>query len=155
MRGELQNETLHPTLQDWIDHTSVAFPEVRLKQYLELRGADTGSFPMLMALPAFWVGLLYDEDSRNQALSLISEWSVESMIDLYKQAPYGGIRAILNGQSVADHLNFFLNLSFNGLKTRNKKNLTGQDESFYLSPLFDILKQGQTCADRLLTENGF
>ena len=140
----------YPLLSDWVDHVSVAFPEVRLKQYLEMRGADAGSWQMICSLPAFWIGLLYDSDTLNAAWDIIRHWSTQEQEELRLQVPNLGLRASLKGRSVRDWALQFLSLAQTGLIKRARLNQFGQDESLYLAPLLAIAESGITPAEEKL-----
>lgn len=141
-----------PTLQDWHDHLTVAFPEVRLKHYLEMRGADGGLERHINALPAFWTGLLYDEESLSAACDLISQWKQPDLEVLYERVPREGLSSLLQGQSLRDIARVCLDLSHKGLKRRALKNQQGQDETIYLSYLEEIIHSGKTPAQKLIED---
>lgn len=138
-----------PTMADFEDHITTQFPEVRLKTFLEMRGADGGPWSRLCALPAFWVGLLYDDQSQSEALDLIKDWSIEDMISLRDQVPKKGLKATLNGQTIHDIALRVLRLADNGLGRRAVYNAAGETEQGFLSSLHDTLKSGLTPADDL------
>jgi len=139
----------YPTLKDWMDQTTIAFPEVRLKQYLEMRGADCGPQEMLMALPAFWVGLLYDTVAQEEALQLIREWSIDQIMTIYKKAPQEGLARIINNRTLQEVAKEVLAISTRGLQRRAKIE-GGQDESCYLEPLLEIAETGRTVATKMI-----
>lgn len=151
MHGKLPGYPgLMATIADWADQTTVAFPEVRLKKFLEMRGADCGPLPMLQALPAFWVGLLYDETALHAVYDLISSWSVAQMHQLYREVPYEGLYAKMEGESLQTHAQKILNIAEKGLKKRAQFNADGEGEEIYLQPLWEIVHTGKTMADRWL-----
>lgn len=125
------------TLSDWHDHLTVAFPEVRLKHYLEMRGADSGPLESLIALPSFWVGLLYDGDSLQNITNLISDWTFQEIKALYEQVPRQGIKASFKGIGLKKWLTQILEISHQGLMNRNCLNNQRQTEAIYL----DLLTQ--------------
>jgi glutamate--cysteine ligase len=86
-----------PRKSDWVDHLSTAFPEVRLKSFLEMRGADGGPWSRICALPAFWVGLLYDQGALDAAWDLVKDWSMEGREALRASVPKLGLDAPLPG----------------------------------------------------------
>lgn len=148
MHGKLPGYPgLTATIEDWADQTTVAFPEVRLKKFLEMRGADCGPLPMLNALPAFWVGLLYDETALHAVYDLISPWSVTQMHQLYREVPYEGLHAKIQGESLQEHAKKILDIAEKGLKNRAQFNTDGQGEEIYLQPLREIAHTGKTMAD--------
>ena len=138
----------YPTLEDWMDQTTIAFPEVRLKQFLEMRGADSGPPEMQLALPAFWVGLLYDSIAQDEALQLIRAWSPEQILTLHAQVPRQGLATLMNHQALHSIAREVLAISAKGLKRRAKM-AGGYDESLYLAPLVEIAQTGRTIATKM------
>ena len=139
----------YPTIKDWMDQTTIVFPEVRLKRFLEMRGADCGPEEMLMALPAFWVGLLYDSKAQDETLQLIKSWSFEQMLTTYQQTPEQGLRTLLGNRTLQTIARDVLAISEQGLKRRAKLR-TNQDESIYLTPLWEIVESGRTVATKMI-----
>ncbi len=141
-----------PTISDWADHLTTIFPEVRLKQFIEMRGADAGPWSRICALPAFWVGIIYDENSLDSAWDICKKWTLEDRYKLYKDVSKFGLNANIGNNSVKDLALEILLLSENGLKNRQKMNIhkTKQDECDFLSPLFTSLEQGMSLADEIL-----
>ncbi|MBX9634754.1 MAG: glutamate--cysteine ligase [Magnetospirillum sp.] len=140
----------HPTLGDWADHLTTAFPEVRLKKFLEMRGADGGPWRRLCALPAFWVGLLYDQGALDAAWDLVKDWSIEEREQLRADVPRLGLNAQVRGTSVRDLSREALRLSSQGLKNRGRLNDSGRDESIFLDTLQSIAESGRTPAEEML-----
>ena len=140
--SELPGET--PTLKDWNDHLTTAFPEVRLKTYLEMRGSDVGSKPMLDALPAFWAGVLYDGVALDAAWDVVKAWTREEREALRLDAARIGLKAQVAGRSLQDVAKDVLAIAAEGLARR------GLNERSLLSPLDEIAATGLTNADRLL-----
>jgi glutamate--cysteine ligase len=138
------------TRSDWANHVSTLFPEVRLKRYLEMRGADAGPPERLVALPAFWVGLLYDEVSLDAAWQLVKGWSSEDRDALRATVPKLALRATVAGRSARHVARDVLDLARAGLKRRALKDGQGRDETVHLSPLEEIVETGLTPAERLL-----
>ncbi len=138
-----------PTVADWVDHMSTAFPEARVKNYIELRGADSGALDKLTALPAFWVGLLYDDQALDAAWDLVKAWAAEDRELLRTQAPVLGLKARIGGRSVQDLAKDVLALASSGLARRARLE-KGRDESAYLAPLQEIAASGITAAERML-----
>jgi glutamate--cysteine ligase len=139
----------HPTLKDWIDQTTIAFPEVRLKQFIEMRGADSGPPAMQLALPAFWVGLLYDAIAQDEALQLIRSWPVDEILALHTQVPRHGLETSIQNRSLQKIAQDVLAISAKGLQRRAKMR-GGHDESIYLAPLVDIAQTGRTVATQMI-----
>ena len=139
-----------PTLKDWEDHLTTAFPEVRLKRYMEMRGADGGPWHRLCALPAFWAGILYDEASLAAAWDLAKDWSLEERIALRSDAARIGLKAEVAGRPLRDIARELLELSRAGLNRRGRLNAAGDNESGFLAPLEEVAETGLTPAERKL-----
>ncbi len=140
-----------PTIGDWADHLTTIFPEVRLKRYLEMRGADSGPWRSLCALPAFWTGLLYDQSSLDAAYDLIKDWTAEERQQLRNDAvPRHALHTPFRQGTVLDVARIVLNLATAGLKARAHHDLVSGDESLFLEPLAAIVDRGETAAERLL-----
>jgi glutamate--cysteine ligase len=139
-----------PTIKDWQDHLSTIFPEVRLKTYLEMRGADAGPWSSLCALPAFWAGIFYCDAALEAAWSLVKSWTAEEREALRRAVPQLGLRAPIRGHSVRDIAQQVLAISRQGLKSRNKLNGHGDDETVFLAELDDVVRTGVTPAQRLI-----
>ena len=146
---QLPNEK--PTILDWEDHLSTIFTEIRLKQYIEFRGADAGPWKSLCALPALWVGLLYDSESLNEAESLAKSWSFDMYKKAYEEVPVKGLDLIINKRSINDHAKDLIAISKRGLKKRNFLDGTGNDESGYLNQLEEITHTGNSQAKKMLS----
>jgi glutamate--cysteine ligase len=138
------------TLSDWANHLTTIFPEVRLKRYLEMRGADAAPWRRIPALPAFWVGLIYDEISLNAAADIIQAWSAEERQQLRDAVPKLGFSASIRGRTVLEIARECLDLSRGGLGRREQRNQHGDDETCYLAPLQDFVTRGITPAEELL-----
>jgi glutamate--cysteine ligase len=140
-----------PTEADWEDHMSTAFPEVRLKSFLEMRGADGGPWNRICALPAFWVGLLYDQSALDAAWDEVKRWTMEEREALRNAVPKMGLKApIPGGRTLQDIAGRILDLSAAGLTARARLNSSGDNESGFLDPLREIVSSKMTMADRLL-----
>jgi glutamate--cysteine ligase len=138
------------TLSDWANHLSTIFPEVRLKRYLEMRGADVGSPAMITALGALFVGLLYDETALDAAAELVSPWDAEARQALREAVPGEALAARIGGQSVREVAAEILTLARGGLERRARRNAAGQDETHFLDPLDAIVERGRSTAEDLL-----
>ncbi len=138
------------TISDWANHISTIFPEARLKRYLEMRGADSGPWRWLPALPAFWVGLLYDDDVLDAAGDLVKDWSAEERQRLRNEVPKLGFKAAIRGRSVRELAKAALSLSERGLQRRQRLDGNGHDETRYLRPLQEFVARGITPAEELL-----
>jgi glutamate--cysteine ligase len=139
-----------PTLTDWSDHLTTLFPEVRLKRYLEMRGADSGSWKSLCALPAFWTGLLYEQFALDAAYDLIKSWTAEEREALRNGVPRQALATRFRQGTVLDIARECIRLSVEGLRARGNTNLDGHDESIFMQGLLDTAGSGKTEAERLL-----
>jgi glutamate--cysteine ligase len=139
-----------PTLKDWADHLTTLFPEVRMKGFLEMRGADAGPWRELCALPALWVGILYDSVSLDSAWEMAKDWSQEEREALRREVPRRGLKARIRGRSAAELAREMLALAEAGLRRRGKLNAQGQDETRFLKVLWKIAGAGRTCAEELI-----
>jgi glutamate--cysteine ligase len=140
-----------PTLKDWEDHLTTLFPEVRLKTFLEMRGADGGPWASLCALPALWVGLLYDQGAQDAAWDLIKHFSVEEMARIRAEVPRLGLATPLNqGGTLLDLAGPVLELAAAGLRARARPGAITGDETEYLATLQDTVAAGRTPAEILL-----
>ena len=137
-------------MKDWVDHTSTIFPEVRLKQYLEMRGADAGPWTRLCALPALWAGILYDPAAQAAAWDLCKHWSTEDRAGLIRDVPRLALSAEVAGRRVQDVAREMVAIAYQGLKRRNCLSGGMVDETNYLAELEDIADTGVTAAERLL-----
>jgi len=138
------------TMSDWANHLSTIFPEVRLKRYLEMRGADGGPWRRIPALPAFWVGLLYDGASLDAAAELVRSWSSAERQKLRDEVPRLGFAASIRGRAVLDIAKDCLALSRAGLRRRERLDQNGLDETRYLAPVQHFVDRGVTPAEELL-----
>jgi glutamate--cysteine ligase len=140
-----------PLVSDFTDHLSTIFPEVRLKSFLEMRGADGGPWSRICALPALWVGLLYDEDALAAAWDEVKDWSIEQRQLLRDAVPEHGLAAKTpNGESLLTFGSRILDLAEAGLNARGMLNSSGDNESGFLDPLREVIASGKTPAERLL-----
>ena len=139
-----------PILQDWEDHLTTAFPEVRLKRYMEMRGADGGPWRKLCALPAFWAGLLYDGAVLDAAWDMVRDWSMEERLQLRKDAPRLGLKASVHGRTLQSIALDALEMSSSGLTARNRLSSSGENETGFLETLFANTYAGLTPADKKL-----
>jgi glutamate--cysteine ligase len=139
-----------PTMKDWEDHLTTIFPEVRLKTYIEQRGADAGPWSRLCALPALWAGLLYNDAALDAAWSLVKNWTTEDRESLRRGVPVLGLKAPVRGGAAQDIAQIVVAIARQGLKARAMLNTSGDDETHFLSELEDIAATGVTPAERLL-----
>ena len=140
-----------PTIDDWADHLSTAFPEVRMKQFLEMRGADGGRWGRNCALPALWVGLLYDETALDAAWELVRHWSLDERQALRDAVPRLALDAPLpGGGKLRDIAGEVIDIAAAGLSARGRLNASGDNESGFLDPLREIVRTGKVPAQTLL-----
>ncbi len=139
-----------PTIADWEDHMSTVFPEVRLKKFLEMRGADTGPWGSICSLPAFWVGLLYEQSSLDAAWDLVKDWTDEEHAALRLNVPKEAFHTKFRNGTVRDIAREVLKISGAGLKLRAELNHNGDDEQIFLKCLNDMVAKNQTRAEEML-----
>jgi glutamate--cysteine ligase len=139
-----------PTMGDWTDHMTTPFPEVRLKRYIEMRGADGGPWGRLCALPALWVGLYYDQTSLDAAWELVKDWSVAEMEALRNAVPRLGLKAPFRGATAQDVAKDMVSIAAQGLRNRAIPDVTDVSEEPYIEELKEIAESGVTPAERLL-----
>jgi len=139
-----------PTLKDWADHTTTAFPEVRLKKYLEMRGADGGPWNRLCALPALWTGLLYDSSALDAAWDLVKDFSMAERNALRDGVPKHALKLPFRNGTVRDLAERALQIAGHGLARRNRLNKSGASEAVFLEPMIEFAQANQTPAERKL-----
>lgn len=154
MSGRLAHNSADPrlhglvaTLDDWADHLTTLFPDVRLKRFLEMRGADAGPAEDIVALPAFWTGLLYDSSTLDAAFDLVKDWSVEERHALRDQVPRQALATPFRAGTVLDVAREVVAMARHGLVARGRQDASGRDEAFALAPLEAIVADGRTRAD--------
>jgi glutamate--cysteine ligase len=152
MAGAAHNEIADgmPTIGDWANHLSTLFPDVRLKRFLEMRGADGGPWRRICALPAFWVGLLYDEEALDAAEAMTADWTYEEVREMRSAVPAQGIAAEFRGRRLREIAREVLAISRIGLENRARKNRDGFDETSFLSTLDEVVARGTTSAEEML-----
>lgn len=138
------------TMSDWANHLSTIFPEVRLKRFLEMRGADAGPWRRLPALPAFWVGLIYDDEALDAAWDLVKSWTAEERQKLRDDVPSLGFAATIRGRSMLELARECLELARKGLARRDRVDQNGCDETRFLEQIDDFAERGITPAEELL-----
>jgi glutamate--cysteine ligase len=155
MKGKLPalpGET--PTLSDWADHLTTIFPEARLKKFIEMRGADGGPWRRLCALPALWVGLIYDQTALDASWDLCKGWTAEQRDQLRIDAAERGLKAEIAGRSLRDIAREALVIAEGGLRARARPGAGGMipNETHFLNALKEIVDSGQTPAEELLAK---
>src|SRR5215467_6711270 len=147
---DLRSRNERATVADWANHLSTIFPEVRLKRYLEMRGADAGPWARLPSLTAFWVGLFYDDACLDAAWDIIKGWTAEERQKLRDDVPRLGFRAEVGNRNVFTLAQETLRLCSRGLARRKRLDRNGRDETRYLRPLEESIARGITPAAELL-----
>lgn len=152
MDGKLEGfEGKLPTMKDWEDHMTTAFPEVRLKKFIEMRGADGGPWGNLCALPALWVGLIYDAQAQKEAADMIADWSIAEISALRDEVPRSALNTPFRDGTVRDLARRMLEICKGGLQRRARISpRSGLDEVQYIEPLEKIVESGRTLAEDLL-----
>lgn len=154
MDGALEGQIpdARPNKGDWTNHMSTVFPEVRMKKFIEMRGADSGPWRRICALPAFWVGLMYDQGALDAAHELTRDWTCEDVVAARDAVPVQGLATIVRGRTLGEIAYDVLALSRQGLKSRAKINADGFDECHFLAPLEEIAALGTTPAEQMLIQ---
>jgi glutamate--cysteine ligase len=140
----------HPTLDDWSDHLTTLFPEVRMKRFLEMRGADGGRWRRICALPALWTGLLYDSTSLDAAWDLVKEWTADERQALRDMVPRTALRTPFRRTTVLELSRQVVAIARTGLQRRALANAKGQDEAIFLDPVEAVVRDAMTPADEIL-----
>ena len=140
------------TIDDWELHLTTIFPEARLKNYIEMRGADAGNIDHICALSAYWVGLIYDNQALNDALELTKNISVEELVELRNKVPKEGLNCSVGKNNIFMLAEKSLEISKEGLRRRKKLNINKDDESIHLQYLQDIVNNNESSADKLIRE---
>ena len=141
-----------PTMTDWVDHLTTAFPEVRLKSFLEMRGADGGPWRRLCALPALWVGLYYDTSALDAAYDLVADWTEAERDAMRAEVPRLGLDTRIRSRTLRDVSLEVLDMAREGLHRRARRGQSGEDETHFLDTLFSIAGSGRTPASELLED---
>ncbi|MCB1376895.1 MAG: glutamate--cysteine ligase [Alphaproteobacteria bacterium] len=139
-----------PVMKDWADHLTTIFPEVRLKKYLEMRGCDSGPWRTLCALPALFVGLLYDVGALDAAWTLVKDWTAAERQALRDEVPRLGLGAMIRGRTVQEVARDVLALARAGLEARDAHGCKGRTEAAFLDVLDEIVESGRTPAENLI-----
>lgn len=142
-----------PTLSDWADHLTTIFPEARIKKFMEMRGADGGPWRRICALPAFWVGLMYDASALDAAWDICKDWSAQERDQLRVDAAKSGLNAQIRGRSLLSVASDVLAVSQAGLSARARTGAEGllPDETHFLNALHEIVERGESPSDELLS----
>jgi glutamate--cysteine ligase len=143
---------IEPSMSDWADHLTTIFPEVRLKKFLEMRGADGGLWRRLCALPALWVGVYYDQVALDAAWDLVKDWTDEDRWSIRQTVPKLALRTPIRGKTLRDVAREMLKISQDGLRRRAEVDSIGGTEEGFLQPLHEIVASGRTRAEELLAK---
>lgn len=141
---------IEPSLSDWADHLTTIFPEARLKHFLEMRGADGGTWRRICGLPALWVGILYDSTALHAAWDLVKDWTREEREAMRAAVPVLAFNTPFRGRTLRDLARDMLEISQAGLRSRAKEDAIGTTEEGFLQPLSDLVERGYTRAEELL-----
>ncbi|HEX4105231.1 MAG TPA: glutamate--cysteine ligase [Rhizomicrobium sp.] len=141
---------IEPSMSDWADHLTTIFPEVRLKQYLEMRGADAGQWRRICGMPALWVGLLYDKVALDAAWDMVKDWTTEERQALRDMVGKEGFRAPFRNTNVLELARRMVEISGEGLRRRASLDSAGMSEDGFINPLRELVARGQTRAEELL-----
>ncbi|WP_336055910.1 glutamate--cysteine ligase [Nitratireductor sp. CH_MIT9313-5] len=152
MEGALRNEVINgmPTMGDWANHLSTLFPDVRLKRFIEMRGADGGPWRRICALPAFWVGLLYDDAALSAADDLTADWTFEDVAAQRDAVPEKALATQVGNHEMRDIAREVLKIARGGLNARALLNSEGYDEAGFLDPLDEVVARGTTSAEEMV-----
>jgi glutamate--cysteine ligase len=143
-------EHIEPTMADWADHLTTIFPEVRLKKFLEMRGADGGLWRRICALPALWVGVYYDQSSLDAAWDMVKDWTAEERSAMREAVPKLGLKTPFRNTTVQALARHMLTISKAGLRLRGQTDSIGGTEEGFIEPLFQIVDSGRTRAEDIL-----
>ena len=139
-----------PSMSDWADHLTTIFPEVRLKRFLEMRGADGGTWRRICGLPALWTGIYYDQTALDEAWDLVKDWSMEERQTMRSAVPTLAFNAPFRDTNVRELARRMLEISSAGLRRRAEEDAIGSTEEGFLQPLVDLVERGYTRAEELL-----
>jgi len=139
-----------PTMDDWELHATTVYPEVRLKGFLEMRGADAGGKPWICALPALWKGLLYDETSIGQAWDMVADWTFEEVMEIHNNAPETALKTPFRDTTLLQLAETMLDIAGSGLERIDCLSPNGKNETVHLIPLIDAVTHNQTQAEQWL-----
>jgi glutamate--cysteine ligase len=139
-----------PSMSDWADHLTTIFPEVRLKRFLEMRGADGGTWRRICGLPALWTGIYYDQTALDAAWDLVKDWSAEERQAMRSAVPVLAFNAPFRETKVRELARRMLEISAAGLRRRAEEDAIGSTEEGFLQPLVELVERGYTRAEELL-----
>src|ERR1700742_3417822 len=143
-------KNIEPMMSDWADHLTTIFPEVRLKKFLEMRGADGGSWRRICGLPALWTGIYYDQTALDAAWDLVKDWTAEERQAMRSAVPVLGFETPFRKTTVGALAKQMLDISSAGLLRRAAEDSAGMTEDGFLNPLRELVDRGYTRAEEFL-----
>ncbi|HUB85010.1 MAG TPA: glutamate-cysteine ligase family protein, partial [Rhizomicrobium sp.] len=153
LKGEIAElKGITPTMADWADHLTTIFPEVRLKQFLEMRGADAGQWGRICGMPALWVGIYYDQTALDAAWDMVKDWTAEERWAMRDAVPRLGFKTPFRTTTVWELAHRMLEISSAGLKRRAAMDAGGMSEDGFLNPLRELVSRGTSRAEELLAK---
>ena len=152
INGRLREVHDEANIEDWANHLSTIFTEVRVKQYLEIRPADSCSWSGICSIPAFWTGILYNQNILDECFEIFKDWKFKEVNEAYMQSAKKGFDAELYDKKMIDHAKFFLNLSKRGLENRDILNLNNDDESIFLKDLDNFIINKKNLSNKLIDD---
>ena len=152
INGKLGEVCDEANIEDWANHLSTIFTEVRVKQYLEIRPADSCSWSGICSIPAFWTGILYNQNILDECFEIFRDWKFKEVNEAYVQSAKKGFDAELYNKKMIDHAKFFLNLSKRGLENRDILNSNNDNESIFLKDLDDFIINKKNLSDKLIDD---
>jgi len=153
LEGKCTKVNYEATLDDWEDHLTTLFPQVRLKHYLEIRSMDACNWDLICSQPAFWIGILYDDEILDKIKQITEDWKGEDRQYLNKRVPEDGLKTEFKKRKLIDFAQEFFELSKKGLSKRNQLSKNGEfDESIHMKDLENNLTDGCSPADCLITK---
>jgi glutamate--cysteine ligase len=141
---------IEPMMSDWADHLTTIFPEVRLKKFLEMRGADGGSWRRICGLPALWTGIYYDQTALDAAWDMVKDWTAEERQAMRSAVAVQGFNTPFRKTTVGQLAHLMLEISSAGLRLRAAEDSAGMTEDGFLNPLRELVDRGYTRAEELL-----
>ena len=152
IHGKLKEVNGEANMEDWANHLSTIFTEVRVKQYLEIRPADSCSWSGICSIPAFWTGILYNQNILNECFEIFKDWKFKEVNEAYIQSAKKGFDTELYDKKMIDHAKFFLNLSRRGLENRDSLNSNNDDESIFLKDLDNFIINKKNLSNMLIDD---
>ena len=139
-----------PTMADWADHLTTIFPEVRMKRFLEMRGADAGGWRRICGMPALWVGIYYDQIALDAAWDMVKDWTAEERQAMRDAVPKQAFKTPFRDRNVGDLAREMLDISTAGLRLRAQTDSIGTNEEGFIQPLYELVNRGYTRAEEML-----